>query len=94
MLDFNDYMKATEEHLESKHELPNGDKIPFYTKVESEALESTKSIIKKVLQEGLDNQIITKDEADAMNPNGATVGKFYTNSKVHKAHKKYHQPDQ
>ena len=88
-------MKAAEEHLESKHELPNGDKIPFYTKVEPEALESTKSKIKKVLQEGLDNQIITKDEADAMNPDRTTAGKFYLNFKVHKAHKKkYHQPDQ
>ena len=33
VLDFYDYMKAAEEHLESKHELPNGEKVPFYTKV-------------------------------------------------------------
>ena len=81
-------MKAAEEHLESKHELPNGEKVPFYTKVGPEALDSTKFKIKKVLQEGLDNKIISKDEADAMNPDGTTAGKFYMNFKVHKAHEK------
>ena len=39
-----------------------------------------------VLEEGLDNEIITKEEFQAMSPLNKNVGRFYCNFKVHKPH--------
>ena len=39
-----------------------------------------------MLQEGLDKNIITKSELQAMNPDDKNVGRFYCNFKVHKPH--------
>ena len=88
VLDYDDYMSAAKKHLDSKHELESGETVPFYSEVEIEAIENAKSKIKNILQEALDNDIITKEENDAMNPDGASVGKFYMNFKVHKPHDK------
>ena len=39
-----------------------------------------------LLEEGIDNNIITKQEFEAMNPAAKHVGKLYCNFKVHKQH--------
>ena len=49
-------------------------------------IEKTKTEIKDVLQEGLDKNIITKSELQAMNPDDKIFGRFYCNFKVNKPH--------
>ena len=86
VLNFEDYMSAANKHLLSQHELENGDKINFYSKVNTNHVEKVKDNITKILQEAFDNNIINKEEFDAMDPSAKSVGKFYMNFKVHKPH--------
>ena len=79
-------MEACKKHLDSKQILESGEEKPFYTEVTPESLENTKSKIKLILQDAFDNQIISKEESDAMNPYATNAGKFYLNFKVHKPH--------
>ena len=51
-------------------------------------IEKVKIKISNIRQEALDNSLITKQEADAMNPDATSAGKFYMNFKVHKPHLK------
>jgi hypothetical protein len=82
ILDFNEYMRACYNHLLSKTH--NGKS--YYTKVEPWEVERTKKIIKNVLKDGLEKQIISKEEFDAMSADNKNPGKFYSNFKVHKSH--------
>ena len=81
ILNFEDYLKSCTDHLNSKQ-----DGKPYYQKVDQSKLEQTKKEIKVVLNQALENQIITQSEYNAMNPDDKTAGKFYCNSKVHKDH--------
>ena len=49
-------------------------------------LTQLKEKIIQLIEEGLDNEYISKEEIDAMNPSEKTPGKFYQLFKVHKAH--------
>ena len=51
-----------------------------------------KKEIKKVLQEGLTNGIISKDYFEAMDPTEKLVGKFSQLFKIHKEHEKPNLP--
>ena len=82
ILDLEDYLKACYNHLTS--EVSPGK--PYYSQVNVFDIEKTKTEIKDVLQEGLDKNIITKSELQAMNPDDKNVGRFYCNFKVHKPH--------
>ena len=62
VLDFNEYMRACYNHLLSKTH--NGKS--YYKKVEPWEIERTKKIIKDVLKDGLEKEIISKEEFDAM----------------------------
>ena len=81
ILNFDEYLRACNEHLLSKQ-----DNKKFYQKVNQLKLDEAKQEIKKVLEEAHDNEIITKDEYDAMNPDSKGLGKFYGTFKVHKEH--------
>ncbi len=80
ILNFNEYMKACYEHLLSKTE----DDIPYYSKVDDLAVDRAKHKIKQVLEEGLEQGIISKNEFDAMIADEKMPGRFYCNFKVHK----------
>ena len=84
ILDFNEYLKACYLHLTS--ELTPGQ--PYYTPENEFAVERAKVQINSILKEGLDNNLLTKHEADAMNPDDKEAGRFYCNFKV----QKYHTP--
>ena len=58
----------------------------MYSKVEADDEDKAKSNIIKILQEAFDNDIISKEEYEAMDPSAKNVGKFYINFKVHKSH--------
>ena len=83
ILDYNDYISACNKHLSSKQVLKDGTETPFYTEVEPEFLGKSKAKINLILQEALDNQVISKDDCEAMNPDARNAGKFNLNFKVH-----------
>ena len=86
ILDFDEYEKACKSHLESSTIGPNGSSVKFYAKVEKSALYETKEKIKRLLQEGVDNNLLTSEEFKAMNPDNTNPSKFYLTFKVHKKH--------
>ena len=75
-------MRACYDHLTS--EVAPGK--PYYSPATALDLERSKNIIKDVLDEGLDSEIISKSEYDEMNPKDKVAGRFYCNFKVHKPH--------
>ena len=79
---FKDYMKSAYEHLLSK----TSEGESYYKRIADIELQVSKSIIKSVLTEGLEAQIITKEEFVAMNPDDKNPAKFYCISKIHKDH--------
>ena len=72
-------MEASHRHLNSVQKLPNHEEEPFYTKVNPNFTEKTKLKIKSILQEAQDNNIISREESEAMNPDGTGAEKFYLN---------------
>ena len=84
VLDFQEYLRACMEHLEA--ETATGD--PYYRLVNESVLEEAKEKITKIVKKGFDNDILTKDEYNAMLPaNNAVPGRFYGTFKVHKKYK-------
>ena len=86
LLDFEEYMRSCKEHLESEKVDTNGNATRYYVEVNKHILEQAKKKILNVIEEGLDNRIISKSEFEAMHPIAKHVGKLYCNFKVHKEH--------
>ena len=59
---------------------------PYYTEVNTLDIERARTKIKGVLQQALDENIITNNEFDSMNPENKEEEHFYCNFKVHKPH--------
>ena len=87
ILDFKEYMKACYEHLESKLQYENGQLKNYYSKVHPVALQSAKLKVKRILDQALQDNIISQDEYQAMNAEDGDPAKFYSIFKVHKDHK-------
>ena len=83
ILDFKEYEKSCDEHLNSKNS--NGE--PYYEEVYPSLLLDTKAKIATIVLEGYETGILSKDEYNAMKPSNAKPGKFYATFKVHKPHK-------
>ena len=88
ILDFKSYMRACYDILLSSQPNPEEGSEPkmFYQKEDEFTLERAKKNIKDTLNEALDENIITKEEFKAMDPDDKNPSKFYCNFKVHKAH--------
>ena len=86
ILNFDDYIKSCDNHLNEEQTDENGTSKKYYKEVNTEALDTARTKIKQLLQEGLDNKIISKEEFQAMYPEGKNASKFYCNFKVHKEH--------
>ena len=56
------------------------------------AFNAAKTKLKHVLEEGLDNKVITKSEFEAMHPDGKNPAMFYCTFKVHKTHEPMKAP--
>jgi len=82
IMDFAAYMKACHEHLESQ--TPDGHN--YYAPVNERVLQIAHHKLSNLLDEGFDNNYITKEEHNAMLPPDMTPGKFYATFKVHKKH--------
>ena len=75
LLDFEEYMRSCKEHLESEKVDTNGNATRYYVEVNEHILEQAKKKILNVIEEGLDNRIISKSEFEAMHPIAKHVGK-------------------
>ena len=81
-MNFKDYMKTCYHHLTSRQ----ADDKPHYTEVDDIALDLAKNEIYNIFDRGLDDEIISKSEHDAMIAENKKPGCFYCNLKVHKPH--------
>ena len=86
ILDYPVYMRACYQHLTSEKIMDDGEIKQYYLRVSAIELEKTKSKIRHLVQEGLDNQIISQDEYNAMIGDDKEAAKFYCTFKVHKKH--------
>ena len=86
ILDYTVYMRACYEHLTSEKIMEDGESKKYYVRVNAIELEMTKSKIRKIVQDGLDNEILSKGEYDAMISDDKEAAKFYCTFKVHKKH--------
>ena len=82
ILDFKTYMKACYDHLESQ----TLDGENYYVPVTESALEIAKDKLNRLLQEGFENEFISREEYDNMLSSDMNPGKFYSTFKVHKQH--------
>ena len=72
ILNFEDYMKTCYKHLTSKQR----DNNPYYTEVDDIALDQAKKDIKDVLDEAIEDNIISKKEYNAMIAENKNPGRF------------------
>ena len=72
LLNFEDYIKTCYEHLTSKQ----SENKPYYTQVNDLEVEKSKTQIKKVLDEGLERQIISKEDYNVMLADDKSPGRF------------------
>ena len=79
-------MSSCYKHLNSKQTQPDGSEKQYYSRVPTDILKNVKNEISNLLEEGLDNEYISKDEFEAMDPSEKGPGKFYELFKVHKEH--------
>ena len=86
ILDFEEYMRACNAHLNSQQLDGNGEYKPFYTKVDESKQDDAKIKLTNLIQEAFDNKIIDENEFLAMNPQDKGPGRFYCTFKVHKKH--------
>ena len=86
ILDYPMYMRACYEHLMSDKIMDDGVSKQYYSRVDEMELERTKSKIRNLVQEGIENDILSKEESDAMIADEKDAAKFYCTFKVHKKH--------
>ena len=86
ILNFDDFMKAADDHLTETMEDEEGNSKPYYKEVTEVHLDRARYNILQLVQSGYDNEIISKDEFEAMCPESKTASKFYCNFKIHKPH--------
>ena len=86
ILNFKEYISACNPHLGSTLKKPDGSTQQYYTKVDKNILNESSNKLKYLLQEGLDNNTITKADFEAMDPEGKKPSKFYCTFKIHKPH--------
>ena len=86
ILDFSIYMKACYEHLASEKLMADGEVKKYYLEVNEIELEMSKTKIRNLVKEGLENEILSKEEYEAMIADDKQAAKFYCTFKVHKPH--------
>ena len=86
ILEFEDYLKSCEKHLESKQKLPDGSFKSYYEQIDENFLETAKDNIEKLIQERYDNDYLCKDKYEALDPSNKGSARFYQIVNVHKFH--------
>ena len=72
--------------------MDDGSTKHYYSKVEEIELERTKTKIQKLIQEGFDDEILSKEEFNAMLADDIDAPKFYCIFEVHKRHESMTAP--
>ena len=67
LLDFQEYIRACESHLDAEQTQPDESKKPYYKKVDEDTLEEIRVKVNQIVEEAFDNDIISKEEYDAIN---------------------------
>ena len=83
IIDFNEYLRASYMPISSKQKQPDGTFKYRYELVDVLKKEKAKTQIKKQIDEGLNNDIITQEEYNALDSEDKDVARFYCNFKVH-----------
>ena len=86
ILDFAAYMTSCYKNLSSEQKQEDGSSKFYYEKVIETKLEEIKDGINLQLEEGFENEYLTKAEFEAMDPTNKGAARFYQNFKVHKRH--------
>ena len=86
ILEFEDYMKSGYEHLNDAQRKPDDTLEKYYREVDENFLEEAKDTIAKLIEEGYDNDYLTKQEYEALDSHHKGCGRFYQIFKVHKPH--------
>ena len=86
ILDYVVYMRACYEHLMSEKILDEGGSKKYYCRVDGIELERTRAKIRNLVKEGFENDILSKEEYNAMLADDKEAAKFYCTFKVHKKH--------
>ena len=81
-----EYLRSCYEHLLSIQTIPGKSPTYYYKQVDSLKLAQAISTIEAVLKDGLDKNIITKEEYLAMDPTDGNPARLYCNFKIHKKH--------
>ena len=81
ILDFNEYLRACYMHLSSKQTQPDGTQQNRYELVSVLDIEKAKEEITKLMDEGLNNNIINQQEYNAINPQEKTLQGFIATSR-------------
>ena len=93
VLSFEAYMSSCYKHLNSVQKQKDGTYKRYYEPVEDPGLvDDVRKLIEDIIQEGLKEEYISEDYAEAMNPMDKGVGKFYQTFKIHKEHIAPHTP--
>ena len=61
-------MRSCNEHFNSKQKQDDGTYKQYYSKVDTDVMEIAEEKIRHLIEEGFDNEIITKDKYSAMDP--------------------------
>ena len=86
LLDFDEYVGSCHKHLSAVRKNEDGSESPYYKKVDNSALDQAKAEILAVLKDGKDQDIITEDDFQAMDPTDKGPARYYQTFKVHKSH--------
>ena len=86
ILNFTEYIRACEKHLNCEQIQSDGSRKPYYRKVKDDVLDEVRTKINDVVEEAFDNEILTKPEYEAMRADEKAAARFYATFKVHKTH--------
>ena len=86
IIDYPVYMRVCYEYLMSEKILDDGGSKKYYSRVEEIELDRTKAKIRNLVKEGFENEILSKEEYNAMLADDKEAAKFYCTFKVHKRH--------
>ena len=86
ILNFKDDLKSCSQHLVSRIEIEGEEPQYYYKQVNALELGKAKAKIQEVPDEALENEIITTEEHQTMDPEDKDPAKFYALFKIHKEH--------
>ena len=76
ILDFKEYIRACQEHLNGEQLQLDGSRKPYYKKVDEDAVDEIKTKVNEVVEEAFDNGILKKEEYEAMRADDKAAARF------------------